>query len=79
MRTKGIVAPLILLSAVLVSACDHPGPTAPSPTPSPAPAPTPVPVTDLWNITARLTSVSGGECVGETIRSQIGYQRAIRS
>ena len=76
MRTKGIVAPLILLSAVLVSACDHPGPTAPSSTPSPAPAPTPVPVTDLWNITARLTAVSGGECVGETMQSQIGIPKS---
>ena len=77
MRTKGIVAPLILLSAVLVLACDHPGPTAPSPTPSPAPAPTPaVPVTDVWNITARLTSVSGGECIGETMQSQIGVPKS---
>jgi hypothetical protein len=69
MPTRGIVAPLILLSAVLVSACDHRGPTAPSSSLVPTP---PVSRTDVWSITVRLTAASGGECVGETMQSQIG-------
>jgi hypothetical protein len=73
MRRK-TVAPLILLSALLVSACDHRSPTAPStPASSPSPAAT---VTEAWNVTARLTSVSGGECVGEKMQSQIGVPKS---
>lgn len=74
MLTRSIVAPLLLLWAVLIPACDHSSPTGPSP--SPAPAPIPVPVTDAWNITARLTSARGGECVGETMQSQMGVPKS---
>lgn len=62
MRTTGI-APLILVSALLVSGCNHDAPTAPSPPPAPPP---PIPVTSMWTITVRLVAVAGGECVGET-------------
>lgn len=72
MRTIGI-APLVLVSAILLSACDHDAPTAPSPAPTPSP---PVPVTSVWNITVRLTSVADGECVGETMRSGIGVSKS---
>jgi hypothetical protein len=75
MLTKSIVAPLILLLAVLASACDHPSPTAPSPSPTPAPTP-PAPVTDEWNITVRLTGATGGECVGESMQSQMGVPQS---
>jgi hypothetical protein len=78
MRTTGIVAPLVLVSVFLVSACDHRGPTAPSPSPvpsSPVPVP-PVPVTDVWNITVHLATVAGGECVGETMQSQVGVPQS---
>ena len=78
MRTNGIVAPLILLSVFFTSSCDHHGPTAPSPAPvpsSPVPVP-PVPVTDVWNITVRLATVADGECVGETMKSQISVPKS---
>jgi hypothetical protein len=74
MPARGIIAPLILLSAVLVLACDHRGPTSPSPSMSAVPT-RPVPVTDVWKITVRLTSATGGECVGETMQSQIGVPK----
>jgi hypothetical protein len=78
MRTNGIIAPLILLLVFFTPACDHRGPTAPSPSPvpsSPLPVP-PVPVTDDWNITVRLTTVARGECVGDTMQSQIGVPKS---
>ena len=78
MRIDAIVAPLILLLLLLGSACDHRGPTAPSPSPVPTP-PVPVPpvsLTDVWNITVRLTTATGGECVGETMQSQIGVPKS---
>jgi hypothetical protein len=33
-------------------------------------------MTNVWNVTARLTSVNGGECVGETMRPQIGTAKS---
>lgn len=69
------VVPLILLSSILVSACDgdgQTGPTAPSPSPVPTP---PAPVTDAWNITVRMSSVVGGECVGKMMHSDIGVPK----
>ncbi|HET9385790.1 MAG TPA: hypothetical protein VFO67_11635 [Gemmatimonadales bacterium] len=76
MRNTGIVAPLMLLSMFLVSGCDDRGPTAPSPPSVPSPVPAqPVP-TDVWNITVRLTTVSGGDCVGETMQSEIGVPKS---
>ena len=73
---KSIVASVVLLMALLVSACDD-SPTAPSPPPAPAPAPAPrLPVSDVWNITARLSSASGGECVGEAMQSEIGLPKS---
>ena len=80
---RNLVAPvasaLVLLSAVLLSACDGGGsPSAPSPSASPEPSPAPAPIPDLsrlvgvWNLTVRLTDVSGSGCVAETMRSQIG-------
>lgn len=71
MRTTGI-APLVLVSALFVSSCDHDGLTAPSPAPAPSP---PLPVTSVWNITVRLASVADGECVGETMQSEIGVPK----
>ena len=78
MRTNGIVASLVLVSAFFVSACDDRGPTAPSPSagPSSPVSMPPVPVTDVWNITVRLTTVVGGECVGETMQSQVGVPQS---
>jgi hypothetical protein len=77
MRNTGIVVPLILLSMFLVSGCDDRGPTAPSPpsVPSPVPEP-PVPIGDVWNITVRLTTISGGDCVGDTMQSEIGVPKS---
>jgi hypothetical protein len=31
---------------------------------------------DTWNISVRLTSAAGGECVGETMQSQIGVPKS---
>lgn len=78
-----VVPPAILLAAVLVSACDSfRSPStpsrAPSRAPSPTPSPTPSPAPDLshlvgvWNLTLRLTDVTGGGCVADTMPSQIG-------
>jgi hypothetical protein len=70
---------LAFLSAVLVSACDDATPSAPSSAArivgSPAPPPPAVDLSGLvgvWDITVRLTEVSGRGCVGDTMRSQIG-------
>src|SRR5688500_17044985 len=79
---------VVMVSAVLASACDGHGPTAPSapiatsppiapspPTPPPSPAPTPG--TQVWNIAVRLVMADGGECVGETLRSsQMGIPQS---
>jgi hypothetical protein len=76
----------LLVAALLGSACSpstqSPVPPTPSPvapTSSPTPSPTPPPPPELvggWNLTVRLTDVtpgpSGGGCVAETMRSQIG-------
>ena len=73
---RSIVAPAIL-AGLLASACDHESPSAPSPLPVVTPAPPPaIPVVEVWNLTLRLTSVSGGECVGETMQSQIGVPQS---
>jgi hypothetical protein len=75
-----VMGPAVLLSVVLVSACDHPSPspTAPSsPAPTPTPTPTPpVPATEVWNITVRLTAASGGECVGDMMQAQMGVPKS---
>ena len=69
MPTKGILAPLIVLPVVVMLACDDHGPTAPSPSPVPVP---PVSVAEVWNISVRMTSAVGGECVGDTMQSERG-------
>jgi hypothetical protein len=33
-------------------------------------------VTDVWNITVRLTAAEGGECVGPTMQTQIGVPKS---
>lgn len=74
---------LVVGALCLVAACDdHKGsPTAPTGAVagSPAPvAPAPSPALDLstlvgvWNLTMRLTTVTGGGCVAETMQAQIG-------
>lgn len=78
MLKTSILAPLILLSVVLLPACDHRSPSGPSPSSVPGPPfPTPpVSVTDVWNIAVRPTTASGGECVGETMRSHMGVPKS---
>jgi hypothetical protein len=67
LTTRIFVAPLMVLSAFLMLACDD-HPTAPSRPTSPSP-PVPAPATQVWNLTVRLVAAEGGECVGETMRS----------
>lgn len=75
---RGVVPAVILLAAVLFSACDDGSPAAPSPAVSRAPSSAPSPAPDLsqllgvWNVTVRLTDVSGSGCVADTMRSQFG-------
>ena len=65
-------ASAIFVSAVLALACGAVNPVAPtSPQPSGQPGSVP-PVISHWQLTARLMTVTGGECVGETLQSQIG-------
>lgn len=71
---SSVVAPAIVLVAVLASACDGHSPSAPSPAPSPAPDLSRL--LGLWNITVRLTAASGGGCVGETMQSQVGMPKS---
>jgi hypothetical protein len=77
MRAKDILAPVFVVSALLVSACDNHGPTAPS-SPSAQSPPVSTPgTTQVWNITVRLVTADGGECVGETMRSsQMGMPKS---
>jgi hypothetical protein len=79
--TRSVFAPALLLAVVFVSACDDRSPSAPSPispAPSPVSSPAPSPTPDLshlvgvWNLTLRLTEVTGGGCVTEAMQSQIG-------
>lgn len=73
-----IASALAVLSAVLISACDDPTPSAPSRSDSIVEPPAPPPAVDLsrligvWDITVRLTEVSGRGCVADTMRSQTG-------
>lgn len=76
MCTNGIVAPLILLSVLFVPACGHTSPTAPSPPAGPSPVPVPTASTDVWNITVRVATVSGNDCVGDTMQSQVGVPKS---
>ena len=72
---RGIGGTVALLS-VLVSACDHrSSPLVPSPSPRSTPEPLPQPVMEVWQLTAHLTSVNGGECVGDTMHSQMGVSK----
>ena len=85
MRMSTLVLPAIVLAALISSGCGGGGPTAPTPTrsavtpvePQP-PAPPPPDLSRLvgtWNLTVRLTAVTAGasgDCVGETMRSQVG-------
>ena len=71
MLPKGIVAPLVVLSAIALSGCGYESPIAPSP-PGPPSTVAPPATVDTWNISVRLAGISGGECVGETMKSQIG-------
>jgi hypothetical protein len=82
MLRQRIVAPLIVLSTLFMSACDDRSPTGPSRLPSPvaspvaSPAPPPTPdlskLVGVWNLTVRLTAVTGSGCVADTMRSRIG-------
>ena len=67
----------VLVCAVLLPACGGENPSAPSSTSSVESPPTPSgsDVSQLlgtWNVTVRLTSVTGSGCVADTMRSQIG-------
>ncbi len=71
-------APVILLSAVLVSACrDQADGTHLRDLRVFAPLQAgPPPAVDVWSVTARLTMVTGGECVGDMMQSQIGAPKS---
>ena len=67
----------VLVCVVLLPACGGENPSAPSSTSSveSPPAPPGSDVSQLlgtWNVTVRLTSVTGSGCVADTMRSQIG-------
>jgi hypothetical protein len=70
MRTLGTVA-LVVAVAVLGSTCGGGESSTPA-APTPTPTPTITNVAGVWTGTARLTSVSGGECVGATLAASIG-------
>jgi hypothetical protein len=82
MLVRLIVLPSVLLVAILSWACGEDSVSAPSPITSPiAPAPAPPPpsavpdfsaLVGVWNLTIRLTEVTGSGCVADTMRSQIG-------
>lgn len=62
--------------AMLAITCDNPPTMSPSPVtvPPPAPAPPSAP-SDVWNISVRMTAASGGGCIGETMRAQLGVPK----
>ena len=75
------VAPIAtaLLSVVLLSTCGGDSPSAPSSPSQPPPVDSPAPpapdlsqLIGVWNVSVRLTNISGGGCVAETMRPQIG-------
>ena len=67
-----VAAPAIVVSVVVAFACGAVNPVTPSaPQPSVQPGSVP-PVISRWQVAARLTTVTGGECVGEALQSQIG-------
>jgi hypothetical protein len=75
LRKTSIVGPAILLALVLASACEQAIVSAPSPiSPSPGVPLPPAPAAQVWNITGHLAEVRGGECVGETMQSQVGLE-----
>ena len=79
LATKRIT--MVLAWAILVISCDNPRVVGPSPvlaaSPAPAPpVPTPPGPSEVWNISVRMTAVSGGACVGETLRTQMGTAKA---
>lgn len=79
---RSMVFTVVLLPAVLLMACGDGTATAPSPVSSvavpAAPPPPPSSVLDLsqfvgvWDITVRLTDVTGNGCVADGMRSQMG-------
>ena len=72
MRIQHIIVGLALC---ITAACGggNSSPTAPTPTtPTPPPAPQIVQVAGLWGYTATLTDSTGGGCLSEFFRSQIG-------
>lgn len=75
MLAKGIVAPLVVLSAMALASCGYEGPMSPSPVVPPISVATSAAM-DTWNISVRLTGATGGECVGETMASQIGAPKS---
>ncbi len=76
MLAKLVLLLSVLLAALLASACSEHSPSAPSSLRStPASAASPQDFSALtgeWKVTVRLTEVTGGGCVADTMRSQIG-------
>lgn len=72
LKEWSVAALAIVVSAVIAVACGAVNPVTPS-SPQPSVQPGSVPrVSSRWQLTARLTTVTGGECVGEALQSQIG-------
>ena len=79
MLVKLVASSSVLVAALFASGCGDGMPSAPSParspvaaTPDPGPAPDTSRLEGEWNVTVRLTAVSGTGCIADTMRSQIG-------
>ena len=77
MLTKRSIAPAILLSAILVSACGDANPSAPSrpsapPNQVPPPPTPPTQVLGRWSVSALEAVASGDKCAAEAVQSVIG-------
>lgn len=77
-----IVNVVVVLSATVTLACSERAgsPTAPSSLASTSSQPTvqvsPAQPSEVWNITMRLETASGNECVAETMQSEIGVPKS---
>ena len=69
MRIQHIIVGLALC---ITAACGGGNSSPTAPTPTPPPAPQIVQVAGLWGYTATLTNSTGGGCLSEFFRSQIG-------